>query len=278
MVIDGKAIALQVLDELKRRVGELEKNNLHPHLAVILVGDDASSEAYVRQKELKAKQIGAELTLFRYSSEITEEELLKKIEDLNNDPSIHGIIIQRPLPVHIDGEKITLATSPQKDIDGFHPKSPFTPPIALAVEEILKKTYKYQKVNITFLEWLSRQDIIILGKGQTAGRPIISYFQKQHLHPIIIDSKTENKETLLQQADIIISAIGQPHSIPPSWIKKGAILIGVGMNKGEDGKMYPDYDETLIKDSVSFYTPVPGGVGPVNVAMLLSNLLIASKI
>lgn len=277
MVIDGKALASQILDELKKRVVELEKKGVIPHLAVILVGNDASSELYVKQKRLKGERIGAKLSVFTFQNDIPEKNLLNKIYELNNDATIHGIIVQRPLPRHIDGEKVTKATAPEKDVDGFHPHSPFTPPIALAVWKILEKIKAQSPLAPDLTIWLQNKQIVILGKGQTAGQPIIHAFQKRNIPHTVVDSKTKNKGELLRQADIVISAIGKPHILRPNDIKDEAILIGVGMNRGEDGRMHPDYDEDLIKDKVSFYTPVPGGVGPVNVAMLLSNLLLATN-
>lgn len=272
MVIDGKALANTILDDLERRVGELKKIRIQPHLGVILVGNDASSAAYVRQKELKAKQVGIKLSVFRFEETVTEKNLLQQVNILNSDILIHGIIIQRPLPKHIDGEKITLATTPDKDVDGFHPKSPFSPPVALAIEQILR--YVRQQINTSTLfdEWLKNKNLVIVGKGQTAGTPIISYFQKKNIFLTVIDSKTENKSQLLKEADIVISAVGKPHTLKSSELKRGVVLIGVGMDK-EDQHMHPDYDEKDMAQIASFYTPVPGGVGPVNVAMLLSNLI-----
>ena len=277
MVIDGKEIASEILEDLRKRVGELKKDNITPHLAVILVGDDASSQAYVRQKELKAQQIGVLLTIFRFNTDITEKELVTTIEKLNNDATIHGIIIQRPLPHHINGDTITLATHPSKDVDGFHPESPFDPPVALAVWKILEKIHEHQSDTNDLLSWLQKQSIVLLGKGQTAGKPILSYLLKNSLNPTVIDSKTENRNELIKDAAIIISAIGKPHSLPTHMISPHSSIIGVGMSRREDKKMQADYDQDEIKGKTSFYTPVPGGVGPINVAMLLSNLIKASN-
>lgn len=277
MVIDGKATATNILDKLQKRVGELEKKGIVPHLAVILVGDDASSQAYVRQKELKAKSINCKLSLFTCKSTISEKELLDRVRDLNRDSSVHAILVQRPLPAHIDEDVISYATDPQKDVDGFHPASPFIPPIALAVLQILEEIEGYYNASNDFYAWLRDKDIVLLGKGRTAGQPIMNYFQKLSIPLTVIDSKTEHKDVLLQKADIVISAMGKPHTLNPHILKKGVVLLGVGMDKGTDGRMYPDYDEKQIKDIASFYTPVPGGVGPVNVAMLLVNVIQAAE-
>ncbi len=277
MVIDGKALASNILDNLKIRVGELGKKGITPHLVVILVGDDGASTAYVRQKELKAELINVEITVLRYGSEITEQQLLLKLNELNDDKTIHGIIIQQPLPSHISTEKIVAATYPQKDVDGFHKDSPFTPPIALAVWNILEKVKIQSGIRTSLTEWLQSKKLIIIGKGQTAGTPIITYLKRQNITPRIIDSKTEQKDEYLKSADIVISAVGKPHILRATMMKKGVIVIGVGMDKVEDGKMHADYDEDEIVKIASYYTPVPGGVGPVNVAMLLSNLVLATE-
>lgn len=288
MVIDGKALATNILDDLKKRVGELQNPSIPkgttsdegcitPHLMVILVGNDASSTAYVRQKELKTELINAEISVLRYGEDITENQLLLKLNELNEDPTVHGIIVQRPLPPHIDPEKITHATNPKKDVDGFHPDSRFTPPIALAIEKILEEIKKQSLISTSLSQWLTNKTLVVIGKGQTAGTPIINYLKKQNIQPIVIDSKTENKDALLHNADIIISAVGKPHILKAELLKRGVILIGVGMDRGEDERMHPDYDEDEIAKIASFYTPVPGGVGPVNVAMLLSNLVVAAS-
>lgn len=278
MKIDGRAIAERILDNLSKKVGKLREKGVTPHVAVILLGDNESSKSYVRQKELKTAQIGAVITIHRFLATITQEELLLFIETLNNDPFVHGIIIQRPLPPSIDKDAITNAITKEKDIDGFRKDSPFDPPVALAVWRILRDVHVLaDTMSLPFDEWLKKQKIVIVGKGQTAGRPIINFFMKHEIPLTIIDSTTRNREEILTNADIIISAVGKPNVITKDIIKKGVILIGVGMYRGKDGKMHGDYEEEDIKDKASYYTPVPGGVGPVNVAKLLSNLLLASQ-
>jgi methylenetetrahydrofolate dehydrogenase (NADP+)/methenyltetrahydrofolate cyclohydrolase len=274
MKINGKEIAQDILDNLKKRVGELEEEGITPHLAVVLIGDDESSKAYVRQKELKANEIGAAITIHRFKNNFTESELLDLINELNNDPIVHGIIIQRPLPPHIDKNKVTNFTNIHKDVDGFCDNTPFDAPVALAVWRILKEVYiQLGNADITLEEWVKSKRVTIMGKGQTAGMPIITFFDKRDLPITVIDSKTENKDEILQNTDILISAVGKEHVISDEIIKNDVILIGVGMHRGVDGKMHADYSEENISTKAAFYTPVPGGVGPVNVAMLLSNLV-----
>lgn len=294
MKIDGRAIAREILDDLTKRVGELRANGAVPHLAVILVGENPSSKAYVHQKELKAEQIGVKISVFRYPASISEQKLLEKIDTLNNDDTIHGIIIQRPLPPHINEQKVTDATDPAKDVDGFAAQSPFAPPVALAVFKILEEVYELSSRGATRREisrrflaslemtegvkhWLQTKSIVILGKGKTAGMPIIHYFQKQNLPISVIDSKTANRDELIKNADIIISAVGKKDLLTSEQIKSGAIVIGVGMFQNAEGKLQGDYDQSQISEKTTAFTTIPGGVGPVNVAMLLKNLIDASE-
>lgn len=296
MRIDGKEIAEKIFADLKIRVSKLKEKKVVAHLAVILVGESPASVAYVTLKQKKGEAIGAKVSLIKYQPDITTEELVKKVEELNDDPSVHGILIQRPLPPQIDVEKLELLTDPEKDIDGFHPSSPYTLPLPLAVVKILEEIYLSLRVNKMseaipekiaaspsaprndkFINWLKSQNVVVLGKGPTGGGPIIKLLNKLGANPIVIDSKTENPEDLMKKADVIIGSVGRENVILPENIKKGVILIGVGILKGKDGKLKGDYDEEKIKDIAGFYTPTPGGVGPVNVAMLMENLLTATE-
>lgn len=273
MKLDGKVIAQEILDDLKKRVGELEKKGVSPHFAVILIGDDASSTAYVKQKELKSQEIGIKISVFKFNSTLSEEELLTKIHELNNDPSIHGIIIQRPLPLHIDPQKITDATFLGKDVDGFSKDSPFSAPVALAVMKLLEEA---KNGNTPLNTWLASKKIVVIGKGKTAGMPIINEFRRREIPLTIIDSKTEDKDSKLKEADIIITAVGKKDVLTSEKIKEGSIIIGVGMFLDE-GKLKGDYSSKDIADKASYYTGVPGGVGPINVAFLLANVIDAAE-
>ena len=291
MKLDGREIADKLYDELKERVQQLKKKKITPHLVVFLVGEHPASVAYVTLKQRKGEEIGAKVTLLQYPTTITTEELEEKINLLNIDPFVHGILIQRPLPEHIDVDRLEQITNPQKDIDGFHPKSPYTLPLPLAVVRILEEVYhitrqpdliapspELQKpVHESFAKWLQSQKIVLLGKGPTGGGPIIAYLEKLKVNVQLIDSKTKNPEKLIKLADIIITAVGRKYTIKPTMLKKGVVLISVGINRGDDGKLHGDYDEARIKDIASYYTSTPGGVGPVNVAMLLQNILTAAE-
>ena len=311
MKVDGKQIASKIFDDLKNRVARLQAPErsdggqgepITPHLAVILVGENPASEAYVLQKQLRGKTIDANIEVLRYSPDISAQILIDKIRELNANSQIHGIIVQRPLPEHIDPDLIENEIADAKDVDGFKPGSPFYVPLVLAVMRILEEVYKAQTDSgvvakappqndvilasdegarpeslVDFLSWLQSKKIVLFGKGSTAGQPIMDYFKEKGIDFEFIERTRENPEEVTQKADIIISSVGKKDIIKPTMIKNGVILIGVGINKDEDGHLYGDYEEDQIKDIASFYTPTPGGVGPVNVAMLLENLITSAE-
>lgn len=277
MIIDGREIARKILDGLEVRVQKLKEKGIIPTLAIILVGDNPESISYVGQKELKATKIGIEVVVKRLKENISKSEILSLIQKLNKDPKIHGIIVQRPVK-GISSQTLDEAVLPEKDVDGFNPKTKFDFPIGKAVLRNLEYVYSSNKNRNRFVDFLRRSQIVLIGKGQTGGYPIIRTFEKLQVPFNIIDTKTSNPEFLLKNADIVISAVGKPKIVKTGALKKGVILISVGLSKGKDGKMRGDYDEEKIKDIISSsYTPTPGGVGPVNVACLLENLVIAAE-
>lgn len=289
MRIDGKMIADEIYESLREEVNTLISKKVIPCLTVLLIGDNPASVSYVKQKKKWGEFIGAKIIVENLSTTITEDELLARIGELNNDKNVHGILIQRPVPAQIDEEKLTASVAPKKDIDGFHPESVFTLPLPLAVIKILEEIFKTQNekrevqnnnsenFHKEFQKWTKKQNIAVIGKGMTGGGPICAYLIKLGLSVNIVDSKTPNPETVTKNADIIISAVGKPGIISSKNIKKGVILIGAGIFRGEDGRLQGDYDEDEISNIASFYTPTPGGVGPVNVAMLMDNLVRAVK-
>lgn len=279
MKIDGREIANRTFADLKKRVIKLKKKRIISHLAIILIGNDPASVAYVNQKQIKGKKIGAKINIHKLPSSVSTNSTLSLLNDLNHLTSVHGIIVQQPLPSQINLKEITLAIDPKKDVDGFHPNSKFQSPIAIAVLKILEEIHERLILDqgSTLIKWLKNKQITILGKGETGGKPIIITLKKLGVQPLIIDSKTKNPSSVTKKADIIISAVGRPNVIKQEMIKKNSILISIGLSKGKDGKLHGDYDEEKIKNIASFYTPTPGGVGPVNVAMLLANLVIAAE-
>jgi methylenetetrahydrofolate dehydrogenase (NADP+)/methenyltetrahydrofolate cyclohydrolase len=271
MKFDGRAYAQDMYESLKQDVHHLKEQGVTPCLAVILVGQNPNSLSYIKQKRKWGKYIDAEIIVYEYAENTSEETLLYKISELNADTNTHGIIVQLPLPSHLDEKKLVSAVSKEKDIDGFHIDSPFSVPVAQAVWSILRQVHPD-----TFDSWIEKQTIVVLGKGKTAGAPIIQFLQKQHLNPRIIDHATENPAQLIKLADIVISCVGKV-ILTPDEIKPEALLIGVGLHLNEERKLTGDFIEEEIADHVSFYTPTPGGVGPVNVACLLQNLITAAK-
>lgn len=273
MKIDGKSIASVILEDLKLKVNDLAKDGIVPTLAVILMGNNESSDAYVRQKELKAAEIGAKTLIYRFNESVDENEIEDLVKKLDSDKNVHGIILQRPAPKYINAEKLEKLISPKKEVDGFGENSLYPVPVAQAVILALKKVYENEDENGNFEDWLKSKSIIVLGKGETAGFPIINHFRKIGVEPEIIDSKTQNKNDILSKADIIISAVGKPHTFEITSVKKGVILIGVGLTKNNEGKLVSDFSNEDAEKVTSFYSPTPGGVGPINVACLMENLV-----
>jgi methylenetetrahydrofolate dehydrogenase (NADP+) / methenyltetrahydrofolate cyclohydrolase len=265
MKIDGKEIAAKILNSLKPQVKQLKESGIIPKLAIILIGNDVSSQAYIKQKRLKAEEIGAGIKLYHFN-EITQNKLIDLINKLNEDTKIHGIIVQRPLPEDIDKNLISRNISLEKDVDGFNDESIFSAPVALAVIEIL---------NSIGIADLSSKKIVVLGKGETAGLPIIKLLDKMEVDFEIIDSQTDNRDKIITNANILISAVGKENIITPQLLNKNQILIGVGLYQ-KDGKLKGDYEVSEIEGKVKYFTPTLGGVGPVNVAFLLKNLLRAA--
>lgn len=267
MKVNGTKIAQKILDDLKLKIKS--SKNL-PHLAIVIAGDEPTSMSYVKQKILRAKEIGIKTTLIKLAKNISEQELLSAIHKLNVDKNINGIIVQKPLPSYIKDLKIDNVINPKKDIDGFNYNSLFTSPIGLTVLEVLENIYKNLLV-------LKNKRIVILGKGKTGGAPIKETLIRMGANPIIIDSKTKNPEEIIKTCDIVISAVGKRNAVDSRWLKKDVVLIGAGQHIEKDKKFYGDYNEEKIKNIASFYTPTPGGIGPINVAIILKSLVEASK-
>lgn len=291
MLIDGKAIADQILTKLSKDVLTLKKRGITPTLAVMLIGDDPASLAYIKQKQKAADFIGARLVFSHQSSAISKTNFKNLVLQYNNDPNIHGIIIQRPIAKELgDVSNILPLIAPIKDVDGFLPNSPFSVPVAIAVEELLTAIYKYTNdkstnndlqisrfADSTFSSWIKIKKVIVIGRGETAGKPISDHLIKLGYAPIIIHSHTPNPKELMKSANIIISCVGKEKVITSQNIKQGVILISVGIWRDVEGKLHGDYDETDIENKASYYTPTPKGVGPVNVACLMQNLVIAAN-
>lgn len=275
-LINGKEIAKKIREELKKQIDLLK--NRKPGLAFILVGEDIPSQTYVRMKKKACLEIGIHSETLKLPESTSEKELLFHIHTLNQNENIDGILVQQPLPKHLSESKIVEAILPQKDVDGFHPinigklllggtdgLSPCTP---LGVIELLKSC----KIDP------SGQHVVIIGRSNIVGKPLAALLiqKKPYANATVTlaHSQTKNLENICQKADILIAAIGKPHFIKPNFIKEGAIVIDVGINRVND-KIVGDVDFETVKNKTSVITPVPGGVGPMTIAMLLSNTLLS---
>ena len=272
MIIDGKKEAANLREEIKSEILEIKKKiNKNPSLTVILIGDFAPSQIYVRNKEKISTEVGITSNVIKYSKEVSEKEVLDKINELNNDKSISGILVQLPLPEQISKEKIINAIDPKKDVDGFNPinvgnlasgyKSivPCTP---LGCLLLIKKVEKN----------LSGKHAVIIGRSNLNGKPMAQLLLKENCTVTVVHSKTNNLQEECLKADILVAAVGVPNLIKKDWVKSSAIVIDVGINKVGD-KIVGDVNFEEIKDNIKAITPVPGGVGPMTIACLLKNTL-----
>lgn len=268
MKLDGKQQASELLARLKLRVDKLKQKGITPTLAVVLIGNDENSLMYIKQKKIKAEEIGAQTIVNTFDPNVSKEEIESTVRQLNNDLNIHGLILQRPAPSQLGINEIEELISPKKEVDGFGSQSTYPVPVAEAV---------YRLINLALNgEDLTNKKVAVLGKGETAGMPIIHYLRKKGVEPTIIDSKTENKEEIISNSDIVISAVGKENILDPGTMKKGAILIGVGLHTNSEGKLRGDFDDRKAEEAGVYYTPTPGGVGPLNVTCLMENLVNAA--
>lgn len=274
MEISGKKLQEELLPNLVKRIKTLKKSGVVPTIAIVTLGPEETWEAYVGQKIKLAKKLDINYKLINLGSNDTDE-LLKDIQVLSNDNTINGLIVQRPFPMGIDIERIVQSVSKYKDIDGFRVDSKFDPPIWLSINHFLSHASQLlNQLNYNF--WLSNQSILIIGKGETAGKPLIDEFKKIKIEPSIIDTTTKNVEELYKKADVIIFATGKRIQVPFELLKKSSILIGIGLHR-ENGKLSGDFDENEAKQRVLYYTPSPGGVGPLNLYYLFDNLVTAAE-
>lgn len=274
MEINGRELQTNLLESLKLKIKNFKENGVEPCIAIVTLGPEDSWEAYVAQKLKLAKKLGIK-TKFINLRPKTTEEVIEVVKELSKDNAVHGLIVQRPFPTEIDTEKVIQSVSKDKDIDGFLKDSQFEVPAWLAVKHIL--THIAALLNFPDLaSLLSNRSILVVGKGETAGTPVIEGLRKIGFEPKIISSKTESRDELFKNADIIITAVGKKNIIPVEILKEKSILIGVGIH-GEDGKLTGDFDQRKAFEKNLIYTPTPGGVGPVNLAFLFKNLLKASK-
>lgn len=276
MIINGKMLSDEMLIDLAREVGYLKAQNVTPKLAIITLGEEDSWATYVSAKIRMASKIGADVELVNLRGS-DENTLFSTIEKINSDETIHGLIVQRPFPSHYDKEKIIYSIKNEKDIDGFRNNSPYDVPVFLAVKKIITHIEELLEATEVHNSPL-RQSITVIGKGETAGFPVINGLRKMGLHPKVVDSSTKDRKEILKNSKIIITAVGRERIISSEDVVQGAILIGIGIHRNSDGKVEGDFDEKEFEHIASFYTPTPGGVGPLNLAFLFQNLIQAAKL
>ena len=272
MILDGKKEAALLREEIKKEILEIKKKfDKSPGLSVILIGDSAPSQIYVKNKEKNSKEVGITSEVIKYSKTVEELEILDKIEELNNNSDVSGILVQLPLPAHISKEKIINAIKPSKDVDGFHPINVGN--LSLGYKSIIPCTPLGCLLLIKKVEKnLTGKHAVIIGRSNLNGKPMAQLLLKENCTVSIVHSKTKNLKTECQKADILVAAAGVSNLVKGDWVKKDSIIIDVGINKFED-KIVGDVDFEQVKDKVKAITPVPGGVGPMTIACLLKNTL-----
>ena len=277
-IIDGKAIAENLLQDLKKEIDVRSKKGIrNPSLAVVLIGSNPASSIYVKNKRLACEKIGVKSIAYDLPNETSEKELLTLIETLNNDASIDGILVQSPLPAHINNEVIFENISPHKDVDGFHPKNIGL----LAIKQPqLRSCTPYGVMKLIKATQLAIQglDAIVVGSSNHVGRPMALELLLGGCTVTICNRYTQKLQQKIELADIVVAAAGIPDMIKGSWIKPGAIAIDIGINRLESGKIIGDIEFDIAKTRAGFITPVPGGVGPMTVATLMENTLLAQKL
>lgn len=273
-VVYGSEIAKEVKANLKEEIRFIkETGKRSPKLVVVLVGDNQASLSYVKGKEKACYEVGMESELITLSTQTSEIELLSLIEQLNKDVMVDGILVQLPLPKHIDEHKILFAISPDKDVDGFHPYN--IGKLMLQEDTFISCTPKgiLRILETIGLDDLSGKQAVVIGRSNIVGKPVAQFLLNKNATVTICHSKTKNIESITSQADIVIASVGKARLITKDWIKKGAIVIDVGINRDENGKLCGDVDFDDVKDKASYITPVPKGVGPMTIAMLMENTL-----
>lgn len=271
-LIDGKQLAKQLNEETATRVAALKKRGITPGIAVILVGDDPASAIYTRNKHRKAEKLGMKSVLKTFPADASQEEVMACVQELNNDPSIHAILVQSPLPKHFDEKALDNAIIPEKDVDGFHPYNvgrlynddpDKRYPVSCTPRGVLKMLDHY---NVD----LDGKDVVVMGRSILVGKPMQSLLQNRNATVTMLSAHTKDEEFYMRHADILIVAIGHPQFVKAQDVKEGAVVIDVGINRLEDGSLCGDVDFENVKEKASLITPVPGGVGPMTIASLMA--------
>ena len=276
-IIDGKAVSKKVKEDVKAECEQLKAKGITPGLAVIIVGDDPASQVYVHNKEVACEACGFYSVKYALSAETTQDELNALVDKLNKDDKINGILCQLPLPSHLDDKEVINRIDPLKDVDAFHPVN---------VGAIMIGDYNYlpctpagvmELIHSTGID-VSGKKAVVIGRSNIVGKPMAMLLLHENATVEITHSRTQNLADITKEADILVAAIGKAKFVKADMVKDGAVVIDVGMNRDENGKLCGDVDFEAVKDKCSFITPVPGGVGPMTIAMLMKNTLTAAKI
>lgn len=285
-LILGKEVSAEIYGELRKRIEDLKSRGVTPGLAVVLVGDDPASQVYVRKKGEMCEELGMKSLIVRMPAETTQEELLAKVDELNNDPSIHGFLVQLPLPGHIDEDAVINAISPAKDVDCFHPSNvgrmligdpDFLPATPAGVQQMIVRS------GID----TSGKHVVVVGRSNIVGKPMAAMMVQKGAGAdstvTVVHSRTRNLAEITSTADILIVAIGKPRFVTADMVKEGAVVIDVGTNRVDDpthpkgSRLVGDVDFDAVKEKASYITPVPGGVGPMTICMLMANAVRAAE-
>lgn len=276
IIIDGKELAKKIRANLKMECDELKNKKINPKLAVIMLGDDPASKVYVRNKSKACEDVGIEYKEYLLNTNTTQKELIKLIEELNQDKTINGILLQSPIPANLDINEAFRTISPQKDVDGFNPVN--VGKLVLNQDTFVSCTpYGIMKMFEEYDIDLTGKNVVILGRSNIVGKPLIHCCLNKNATVTSCHSKTQNLAQKAKEADILISAIGKANFVTADMIKENAVVIDVGINRLDNGKITGDVDFENVKEKASYITPVPGGVGPMTIAMLMNNVIKATK-
>lgn len=276
VIIDGKQLAKKIRGELKEECDELKLQGIHSKLAVIMVGDNPASKVYVRNKSKACNEIGIDYEEYLLSDDTTQEELISIIQKLNQDETVNGILLQSPIPNHLNINQAFKAISYRKDVDGFTPSS--VGKLAIGEDTFISCTpYGVMKMFEEYNIDLTGKNLVILGRSNIVGKPLLQCCLNKNATVTICHSKTTNLNEYTKNADVLISAIGKAKFVTKDMVKDGAVVIDVGINRDENGKMVGDVDFENVEPIASYITPVPGGVGPMTIAMLMNNVIKATK-
>ena len=275
-IMDGQALSLKPKEQMKQRIAQLKQQGISPKLVVVLVGDNSASQVYVRNKHKSCGEVCIESEVITMPEQTTQQELLEVVERLNQDETVDGILVQLPLPKQIDEKTVLRSILPEKDVDGFHPVNvgllsigdecfaPATPSGIIAM---------FQEYGIN----IAGKNCVVIGRSNIVGKPMAALLLKNNATVTICHSKTEDLASYTRRADVVIVATGRRHTLTADMVKEGAVVVDVGMNRNEQGKLCGDVDYEEVKEKASFITPVPGGVGPMTITELLENTIQAAQ-